>query len=166
MGLRRFLHDYVGYRGDQKELHAMLCVIEAHVWEHPDEYEFVSFKNDDKRFGKHSYDWLALFNKKRGTVINQNRWHNPASVWIEQPTGWKRLVVSNAWIARLERLYEWHQWWRNDQKKKVEELKRKEFIRQQCGEAADIIARFRPRQVNYRNTTDVTDYGPFQAGLW
>lgn len=166
MGLRRFLHDYVGYRGNQKELHAMLCVIEAHVWEHPDEYSLYNYDCNDKRFGKHQFDWIGVSNLKRGVVIPAARYWNPNNLWIETPTGWKSITVSDTWAHRINRLYEWHGFWRQKQTKIKERKKREEFIRQQCGEAADIIARFRPQQVNYRNTTDVTDYGPFQAGLW
>lgn len=120
MGVRKFLHDFIGYRGKNKELHAMLCVIEAHVRSHPEEYEQCVVEAFDKRFDNHGFRFRCLNKPGELVIRGDSDFHYPA-VFIQAeksslPIKWEKLIITTAWRNRIDRLYQWHETWRERQK--------------------------------------------------
>jgi hypothetical protein len=95
MGLRKFIHDFVGYRGANKELHGMLCVIEAHIWDNPKKWPET--KIQVKIMRKDIRD--LYYNSEKEIAFG---W---GEVWIKRAMIWDRVLLTNMWEARIERLF-------------------------------------------------------------
>lgn len=117
MGLRKFLHDFFGYIGDRRELHAMLCVIEAHVEECPEEWVYTAYSKDDRRVNFVSKGpYYGLFNQQKNILIlvpNSN-WSAGVFIGTNKVGIYTDLDLSSAWYRRFGVLCAWHETYRNN----------------------------------------------------
>jgi hypothetical protein len=133
MGLVRFIHDIIGYRGQFKERHAMLCVIEAHVKSNPDQWPWTGIRTG---FGKHGND-AGNYNSEKEIFFNYD------SVWVKQYHIWKKIELTNAWKSRICSLSSYLQDARIRTAMKQKKETKKRALKANLREQIEIVDRFR-----------------------
>jgi len=131
------IHDFFGYRGEQKELHAMLCVIEAHVYENPASwiYETVAVRLYSRRHGTIN----CYHNREKHILFRDNE------VWVKNGIEWRQLRLTKHWEKRISRLSSFicnHQYQKREKERK--ELARQRY-RDETKNYSEVVKRFKPK---------------------
>jgi hypothetical protein len=104
------IHDFFGYRGRNRQLHAMVGVIEAHVLEFPDQWIWTQYRPSNSPVSR-GHRWSGLYNDDKKIIVEEDSDYYYAGLHIGGKKGlpYEEIKVGSLWRDRLRLLCKWHE---------------------------------------------------------